>query len=90
MRELKNKNPSGISFSYLNISSIRNNFENLRETTDGNVDVLGVAETEIDSSFPTDQFSLEEYHSPYHLDVSNRRGGLLLYAMTTIIYGLSH
>ena len=74
----------------MNISSIRNKFENLREITDGNVDVLGVAETEIDSSFPTDQFSLEEYHSPYRLDVNNRRGGLLVYAVTTIIYRLSH
>ena len=30
----------------------------------------------IDSSFPIYQFSLEGYHSPYHLGVRKRRGGI--------------
>ena len=78
LRELKNKNLSNIIFSYLNINSIRNKFENLREIIDGNVDVLCVAETKNDSSFPTGQFSLEGYHSLYRTDVSNKRGWLLV------------
>ena len=42
------------------------------------------AETKIDSSFPTGEFSLEGYHSWYCLDVSNRRGGLLVYINASI------
>ena len=43
--ELKNKNLSNINFSYMNINSIRNKFENLREIIDRNFDRLYVAET---------------------------------------------
>ena len=54
------------------------------EIIDGIVDVLCVGETKIDSSFPTSQFSLEGYHSPYRLDISNRRSGLLVYVNPSI------
>ena len=74
LRELKNKKLSNVNFSYFNINSVRNNFENLREIIDGNVDALSVGETRTDSSFPTGQFSFEGYHSPYRLEISNRRG----------------
>ena len=36
----------------------------------GKVDILIVAETKIDASFPTAQFSAEGHHKPYRLDVS--------------------
>ena len=45
LRELINKNPSNMNFSYMNINSIRNKFETFREIIDGNVDVLCVAAT---------------------------------------------
>ena len=66
----------------MNINSVRNKFENLREIIDRNFDMLCVAETKIDSSFPTGWFSLERCHSPYRLDVSNRRGGLNVFIST--------
>ena len=40
--------------------------------------------TKIDSSFRTGQFSLERYHSPYRLNVSNRTVGLLVYVNVSI------
>ena len=46
--------------------------------------MLRIAETKIDSSFPTGQFSLEGYRSPYRLNVSNRRGRLLIYVNASI------
>ena len=49
--------------------------------------MLCFAETKIDSSFPSGQFSLEGYHSPYRLyllDLINRRGGLLVYVNVSI------
>ena len=73
-----------LKFSYLDINSIRNKFENSREIIDGNVDVLCFAETKTDSSFPTGQFSFKGYHSSNRLDVSNRRGGLLVYVNVSI------
>ena len=40
-------------FSYLNINSVRNKFDSLQEIVMGKVDILIVAETKIDASFPT-------------------------------------
>ena len=50
----------------------------------GKVDTLIVAETKIDASFPTAQFSAEGYHKPYCLDVSEKSGGILVYINSSI------
>ena len=55
-------NPKNIIFSYININSIRNKFENLCEIVENNVDVLSIAETKFDSSFPNAQFVLSGFH----------------------------
>lgn len=41
--------------------------------------MLPGAETKIDASFPSAQFFLERNHSPGRLDISQKRGGLLVY-----------
>ena len=46
---------------------------------DENVDILCIAETKIDESFPTAQFILPGYHKPYRLDITDKQGGLLVY-----------
>ena len=66
------------------MNSIRNKVENLREIIEQNVDVLAVAETKIDASFPSAQFFLEGYYSPYRLDISRKSCGLLVYVKATI------
>ena len=38
-----------------------------------------VSETKIDSSFPSAQFHLEGYTTPYRLDRNANGGGILLY-----------
>ena len=43
-----------------------------------NVDILVLAEPKIDELFPTAQFLLVEYHSPYRLDKSPKSGGILV------------
>ena len=48
-----------------------------REVVMENVDILAIAETKIDESFPTAQFLLVGYHSPYRL-------GILVYVKSSI------
>ena len=79
LKELRLDNPKNLTFSYLNINSVRNKFDSLQEIVMGKVDTLIVAETKIDASFPTAQFSAEGYHKPYRLDVSEKTGGILVY-----------
>ena len=45
---------------------------------------MSIAKTKIDASFPSAEFALEGYHSPYRLDISNRSGGILVYVKSSI------
>ena len=50
--------------AHLNIHSIRNKFEALREVIAAKIDILTVAETKIDSSFPRGQFLIDGFAPP--------------------------
>ena len=43
------------------------------------LDILLITETKIDSSFPTAQFQIEGFTTPYRLDRDTNGGGTLLY-----------
>ena len=77
--DLKPNNPSNLNFAYLNINSVRNKFENFKEIINGNVFISTIEETKLDGSFPTSQFELEGYYSPFRLDTTKQSGGLLVY-----------
>ena len=47
------------------------------------MEAVSIAETKIDA-FPSAQFVFEKYHSPYHLDISSKRGGILIYVNSSI------
>ena len=49
-RNFRSKNAGNMIFSYLNIKSIGNMFENLCELVPDNVDILYIAETKLDPS----------------------------------------
>ena len=80
---MKNDNPSNLNFCYLNINSVRNKFTDLQTIINGNVDIVSIAETKLDASFPSAQFTLERYHTPYRLDI-NKSGGILVYVKSSI------
>ena len=84
LKGLRLSNLKNVILSYLNVNAIRNKLENLREIIKQNIDVLAVAKNKIDASFPSAQFFLERYHSPYRLDISRKSGGLLVYVKGAI------
>ena len=51
-----------------------------------NVDVLCIAESKLDSSFPLGQFSVTGFKQPIRLDVTEKSGGLLLYARNNLLF----
>ena len=79
LKSLRIHNHSNIILSYLNINSIRNKFDDLELKVNENLDILYIAETKIDESFPTAQFLLPGHHKPYRLDISDKQKGLLIY-----------
>ena len=49
-----------------------------------NVDLVCIAETKLDQSFPESQFACDGFKKPYRFDVTNSSGGLLLYVNESI------
>ena len=60
------------------MKTIRDKLENLED-----VNVLAVAETKTDSSFPSAQFFLDGYLSLYRPDISRDSDSLLVYVQAT-------
>ena len=66
------------------MNSIRNKLDSLFEFTYSLVNFLAVSETKLDSSFPTGQFNLPGFRTPYRKDFSGKSGGLLVYVNSNI------
>ena len=56
LKRLQHSHLNKFIFSYLNINSIRNRFGDLDKMVDGNIDILCIAETKLDESFPKNRF----------------------------------
>ena len=65
--------------AHLNINSIRNKIEALKCVVSGNIDILIIAETKVDDTFPTSQFCIDGYMPPLRADRNQHGGGLLIY-----------
>ena len=76
--EIRKKNPNRIIIAHLNISSIRNKFEILKEVVGNKIDVLLISETKLDNPFPLNQFILEGFTPPHRIDRTAHGGGLML------------
>ena len=64
---------------------MRNKFTDLQTIINGNVDIVSIAETKLDASFPSAQFTLEGYHTPYRLDINDKSGGIPVYVEFSIL-----
>ena len=47
--------------NHLNINSLRNRFELIKEVFYDNIDVLFLSETKLDETFPNNQFQIEDW-----------------------------
>ena len=79
LKDIRITNLNRIVISHININSIRNKFELVAEAVVGNVDILMVTETKTDESFPTSQFIIPGFTSPYRFDRTKDGGGILVY-----------
>ena len=84
LKDIKLKNINRISIGQININSLRNKFEFLNSMVNGFVDILLITECKLDDSFPTAQFHMQGYSSPFRLDRNSYGGGILLYVREDI------
>ena len=79
LRHYKLNSFNKVVFAHININSIRNKIEDLKEIVQKNIDILTISETKLDESFPTNQFYMDGYAPPIRLDRSSEGGGILVY-----------
>ena len=79
LKALRLSNVDHIMVAQINVNSIRNKFDALMTGIQNKVDILLTPETKLDETFPTRQFSIEGFTSPYRLDRNGFGGGLLAY-----------
>ena len=77
--ELKRKNNDRIIIGHININFIGNKFEALASLVKDKVDIIMIAETKIDDSFPQNQFIMEGYSTPFRLDRNAQGGGIMIF-----------
>ena len=70
---------NNLIIAHLNINSIRNKFDLLKELISSNINILVISETKLDSSFPPGQFYIDGYMPPIRADRNRYGGGLLIY-----------
>ena len=63
LKNLRLENVNRLICAQLNINSIRNKFESLKEIVSTNVDIL-ICETKLDLSFPRAQFHIHGFGEP--------------------------
>ena len=81
---LRKKNLNKLIIAHLDVNSLRNKLEFLKEQIQDNIDILMISETKIDASFPIGKFLLNGYSTPFRLDHNAHGGGILLYAREDI------
>lgn len=85
LEKLRIRFENNVLLSYVNINSIRNKIAGLFSVVNTNFDILCIAETKLDSSFPKVQFALHAYKS-CRLDVSGTSGGYLIVVLLNSVY----
>ena len=58
---MSKKNPNRIIIAHLNINSIRNKFEMLKEVLGNKIVILLKSETKLEDTFPLNQFIIEGF-----------------------------
>ena len=76
---IRKKNPKLIIIAHLNINSIRNKFEMLKEVIGNKINIFLISETKLDDTFVLSQFILEGFTPLYRLDRTEHGGGLMLF-----------
>ena len=73
------KNVNKLIIAHLNINSLRNKFEFLISVIKDNIEVFMISEAKIDQSFPTNQFMINGFSTPFCLDRNDKDGSIILY-----------
>ena len=84
IKNLRLRNVNKVIIGNININSLPNKFEQLKELAIKHIDVLVITETKLDDSFPTSQFLMKGFAEPFRLDRNRNGGGVMIYIRNDI------
>ena len=78
---VEGKYAENLKIATLNINSLSapGKFEGLQILLSQGIDILVVNETKLDDSFPSEQFIVDGFKTPYRLDRNRTGGGIIIY-----------
>ena len=85
LRKLRVSYPNNVIIGRLNVNSVRNKFEMLQFLVADYIDILMISESKLDITFPSSQFQIYGFRTPYRLDRTDRGGVILLFARENLI-----
>ena len=68
----------------LNINSLKNKFDQLKEIVLKYIDSLLITETKLDGTFLNAQFLFPGFYKPFRLDSDRKGGGVMIYVREDI------
>ena len=84
LRQLKIKHLNKLVVGHLNINSLPNKFDCLKEFVKHNIDILMISETKLDCTFPGGQFLIDGFNEPFRFDRNRQGGWIMLYVREDI------
>ena len=79
LHEIRTKNANRLITGHSNVHSLRNKFQMLEELIKDKIDIFLISEAKLDSYFPSGQFIIKGYRTPFRLGRNQNGGGLLFY-----------
>ena len=84
IKNLRLSNVNRVVIDNLNINSLPNKFNQLKELVLKYVDILVLTETKLDDSFPNSQFLVDGFSEPFRIDRNRSGGGVMIYVRDVI------
>ena len=84
IKNLRLSNVNRVVIGNLNINSLSNKFNQLKELVLKHVDILVLTETKLDDSFSNSQFSVDGFSEPFRIDRNRSGGGAMSYVWDVI------
>ena len=73
-----------VAIGNLNINSLPNKFNQMKELVLKHMDILVVTETKLDDSFPNPKFSVDGFSEPFRIERNRSGGGAMIYVRDDI------
>ena len=82
--ELRLRNVNRVLIGNFNINSIRNKFDQLKDTVLKYIDILILTDPKLDETFLISQFLMDGFSKPHRFDRNKHGGGVMVYIRDTI------